>query len=472
MMQTQIIPLETLRGGQASAAPFPLATTAPFALARTFDEGPAVRRVAIWGTGACARELLPLLSPDIDVLAFVDNRASNWGQTFSDTPIVPPSDLRAVAYDRLIIASEAVAPISRDLARLGLLDARVTQYTGRHDGWRIASLLAKPVFATLQVGITTRCNLMCLHCPRDTDESVYSDLSLEQFDRYLSAFDPWQFGNLLVSDFGEVTIVKSFLSYLRAASARGWRHIEFVTNATNGKADLWDTIFRERLAQKLVISLEGTGEMFESVRGFSWTRFAANVKTIADANARHGSRAQVVLNAVCMRSNLSALADVVDFAADHRAALSFVHLNPSNQFNNPLGQYSNHLDQAPRAEVVATFAEILRRAAARGIKVMLPESFPELDAPVDGPVAAAVAPPEPDTLRCYQPLRWVEIDAQGHVYPCCQMAKRHAVGSLESATFEEVWEADGYRGLLDGLRPGGVPIDVCRTCNMYNGKNF
>ena len=469
-MKTQIIPFETLRGGQPGPMPFVFDQKAPFALARAFDEGPAVRNVAVWGTGACARELLPLLSPEVDVVAFVDNRASSWGQSFSGVTIVAPSALSTIAYDRLIIASEAVAPISRDLVGLGLLDQRVTQYTGRHDGWRIASLLAKPVFATLQVGITTRCNLMCLHCPRDTDESVYSDLPLERFERYLASFDPWQFGNLLVSDFGEVTIVKSFLSYLRAASARGWRHVEFVTNATNGKADLWDTIFREGLVQKLVISLEGTGEVFESVRGFSWTRFAANVKTITDANARYGSRAKVVLNAVCMRSNLTALPDVVDFAADHGAALSFVHLNPSNQFNNPLGQYSNHLDQAPRADVVATVVEITRRAAVRGIQVMLPEAFPELDAPAESSTSAV--PPEPAALRCYQPLRWVEIDAQGNVFPCCQMAKRHAVGTLESSTFEEVWEGEGYRGLLDGLKPDGVPIDVCRTCNMYNGKNF
>lgn len=470
-MQTSIIPLATLRDGHIGTSAL-TAAQGPFALARAFDSGQAVQRIAIWGTGACARELLPLLSESLEIAAFVDNCQENWGRLLHGAPVVAPSALGTLAYDRLIIASEAVAAISSDLARLSLLDRRVTQYTGRHDGWRIAALVAKPVFATLQVGITTRCNLMCQHCPRDTDPSVYSDLSLDRFERYLAGFDPAQFGNLLVSDFGEVTIVKSFLAYLRAAHARGWHHVEFVTNATNGKVDLWETIFREQLVRKLVISLEGTGPMFEEVRGFAWERFAKNVRTITNANAKFGSPAKVVLNAVCMRSNLASLPDVVDFAADNGAALSFVHLNPSNQFNNPLGQYDNHLDHADRNEVVAIFAEVQRRAAARRVRVVLPEEFPELHAEPVTAAATAAMPKEPDALRCYQPLRWVEVDLEGNVYPCCQMAKRHSVGSLERDSFEEIWEGEGYRGLLDGLRPEGVPIDVCKTCNVFNGKNF
>lgn len=469
-MQTSIIPIQTLRQGRTGTdAPF---ARDPFALARAFDCGPAVQRVAIWGTGACARELLPLLSQTLEIVAFVDNCQARSGQLLEGSLIVAPASLTILGYDRLIIASEAVAAISADLASLGLLDERVSQYRGRHDAWRIASLLAKPVFTKLQVGITTRCNLVCQHCPRDTDPSVYSDLSLERFERYLSRFDPAQFGNLLVSDFGEVTIVKSFLAYLRAARARGWHDVEFVTNATNGKTELWETIFRERLARELVISLEGTGRVFEDVRGFSWERFARNVRTIIDANIKYGSFARIVLNAVCMRSNLASLPDVVDFAAEHGASLTFVHLNPSNQFNNPLGHRENHLDHADRAEVIATFAEVTRRAGERGVRVVLPEEFPELQATGPRAVAAPVMPRERDALRCYQPLRWVEVDLQGNVYPCCQMAKRHAVGSLERDSFEEIWEGEGYRGLIDGLRPEGVPIEVCKTCNVFNGKNF
>ena len=431
-------------------------------------------RVVVWGTGQCASDFVANLRPDVDLVAYVDGNASRWGVVLNGRPIVSPVDLGSMSFDRLVIASMFVPEIVQQLETLGLHSPDTTlAFTGAHDWWQCDDLLVRRMFNKLQVGITSRCNLMCRHCPRDTDASVYRDVGLFQFQKYLSRFDPAQFTELLVSDFGENTMLKEFLSYLRAAKQLGWNRVEFVTNATNGKRDLWETIFGEDLARRVIVSLEAANaEGFERVRGFPWARFTANVATIADCIAKNGLRAELVFNAVCMKSNLHELPHIVDFAARHAAQLYMVHLNPSNMFNNPLGQPDNHLDRVRRDEVVSVFREVQQRARDLGVRVSLPETFPELEGAPPAPAPAMKRAMRSNELLCMQPFRWVEVGDNGNVYPCCQMAKRFPVGNLNSATFEEIWSGPAYRRLLNGLRPGGTPVEVCRGCNMYLGKNF
>lgn len=445
---------------------------------RVHDEGRAEScRLVVWGTGRCAQEFVAHLRPEIDVVAFVDGNASRWGAVLNDRPVVAPATLAELVYDRLIIASVYVAEILQQLESLGLFDPSTTvAYTGPHDSWQCHDLLVSRLFNKLQVGLTTRCNLVCQHCPRDTDPSVYRDLGLAQFRKYLAGFDPKQFQEFLISDFGENTILKDVVAYLRVAKQRGWNQVEFVTNGTNGKRELWETIFGEDLARRVIVSMESADpEGFEHVRGFPWARFSKHVATIADCIAKHGRRAELVFNAVCMKSNRHGLPDIVDFAAQHGAKLYMVHLNPSNTFYNPLGRPENHLDCVPRDEILPIFREVKRRAAALGVPLWLPEAFPELDehAPaIPAEISAAAQALRRNELLCTQPFRWVEVGDNGNVYPCCQMAKRFPVGNLNTHTFEEIWNGPGYRRLLDGLKPGGTPIDVCAQCNMYRGKNF
>ena len=428
-------------------------------------------QILVWGTGQGARLLLEHLRPAVQVVACVDSDADRWGDHFLGTLIVAPSAARDLTFDTLVIASAFAADIAPKVLELGLCPAhRMVAWTGPKDNWRRPELFRRQV---LQIGITSVCNLMCQHCPRDTDPNAYRTLELPHFRQYLSQFDPLDFQHLLVSDFGEVTILKNFLDYLRNARALGWRNVGFVSNATNGRRELWEAIFGEDLVRRLVISLESARpEEFEQIRGFPWARFSRNLSTISESIRQHGNRVELTLNAVSMKSNLEGLPDLVDLAAHHGARLTFVHLNPSNLFNNPLGTPDNHMDQAPRDEVIRVFQEVARRAAALGVTLTLPEQFPELVATPDPEQAPAPWESGHRDLLCTQPLTWVEVDDRGNVYPCCQMAKRTSMGSLETQTFDEITTGSDYRRLLDGLRPGGTPLDVCRECNMYRGKNF
>lgn len=331
-------------------------------------------------------------------------------------------------------------------------------------------------FAVLQVGITTRCNQICAHCPRETRYEGMSTMSLEKFDSYLGQFDAGNFRGLIVSDFGEITIIPELLDYLRAARRHGFRGVHFVTNATRNDADFWHAIARERLISYLIVSLEAAEDpLYKRIRGHSFAHFHSVLQLIEKAFSSATPAIPFLLNAVCMKENLDQLPAITRLAADVNAhELHFVHLNPTNYANrspDKLCVESQHLDTCVRSDVLKVFAEVIQIAADRNLKIRLPEPFPELtdDSSLRTSPAAEAAPP---ALLCDRPLKWVQVGMSGEIYPCCQMSQRVSMGNLEQKSFADIWTDQGYRSLLTGLTPGNQPLSVCMECNILRGKNF
>lgn len=329
-------------------------------------------------------------------------------------------------------------------------------------------------FEVLQIGITTRCNLVCKHCPRDNRYVDKSEISLEKFMSYLKNFQATQFNNLLISDFGEVTIVKDFLNYLRFAKSQGFRRLSFVTNATRNDRKFWQAITEEHLVSNIIISLEGLGSCYQDIRGHSFSHFLKVVNLISELFNSASPPIPFKLSVVCMQQNLDHLVSIVDLAADIGAAeLYFVHLNPTSFKNDrpeKLCTSAQHLDSTERVIVVNTFAKVLERAITRNLKIKLPESFSELQrATTTSPTP--MAPKEIDFF-CGFPFKWVQVGIGGNVFPCCQMSQKVFMGNIKDQSFHEMWNAPKYQELLNGLRVGGKPLDICQKCNVFRGHRF
>ena len=76
-----------------------------------------------------------------------------------------------------------------------------------------------------------------------------------------------------------------------------------------------------------------------------------------------------------------------------------------------------------------------------------------------------------EDLRCNKPYEWVQVNNDGDVFPCCQIAQRYSIGSITKKTFEEVWNGKKYKEFRKGLKNGN-PNPWCQSCNIYNGKRF
>jgi len=332
-------------------------------------------------------------------------------------------------------------------------------------------------FQVLQVGITTRCNQICTHCPRETMYEGMQTMSLAQFDGYLSKFDARNFKSLIVSDFGEITIVPDILDYLRAAKNRGFQGVHFVTNATRKAPDFWQAIADERLVSYVIVSLEAAEDpLYESIRGHAFSHFRTVLDQIAQAFSSVTPRIPLIMNAVCMKENIGNLSEIVQLAADVSAdELIFVHLNPTNYANRSAEKLcipEQHLDTCDRQEVLSAFSKVIELAKEKELRLTLPEKFPELTGEVLKNNTVPYQHSSNEKLRCQSPINWVQVGMDGEVYPCCQMSQRLSMGSLQEHSFAKLWNGAAYQRLFEGLAVGGEPNQVCRECNVFKGKNF
>jgi radical SAM protein with 4Fe4S-binding SPASM domain len=328
-------------------------------------------------------------------------------------------------------------------------------------------------FGVLQIGITSRCNQICKHCPRETRYEGFETMSLDTFNTYLSKFDPKKYRHFLISDFGEVTIIPELLEYLRSAKSRGFQGVHFVTNATRKDKRFWEAIANERLVSTLIVSLEAVRDpLYNFIRGNEFANFREVLGFISDSFSSVTPAIPFKMSAVCMRDNLNQLADMVDLATEVGASqLDFVHLNPTNYANRSIEKMcipEQHLSSCDRQEILGVFSEVIRRAKEKALRILLPEEMPEL---TGEKLPEAVIRESPKYL-CTQPFNWVQVGMDGQVYPCCQMSQRVSMGNVQNQSFNRIWAGTKYTNLLTGLKPGGTPIAPCLECNIYHGKRF
>jgi MoaA/NifB/PqqE/SkfB family radical SAM enzyme len=257
--------------------------------------------------------------------------------------------------------------------------------------------------------------------------------------------------------------------------ARGWTRFNFVTNGTARD----DTVFRYLLANGLLTDLFVSAEaaspdLYRSIRGASFDRFAAFTRHLAALRDEYGASTPLAFNVTCMRENLAEMPALVDLAADLGLnAVSYVPLftyeecmgePPADFPEGKLCVDGQRLSDVPREEVLAVFARVMERGRARGVEVRLPEPFPELTG------AAAVAQAGAAAFRCFSAFEWVTVRGDGEIFPCCLAgATLPSLGSLNTSSFEEIWNGPGYVSLLAGLAPGGRPPARCVSCPAFLG---
>jgi MoaA/NifB/PqqE/SkfB family radical SAM enzyme len=157
----------------------------------------------------------------------------------------------------------------------------------------------------LYIEPTSRCNLSCKTCIRNTWDEPTGDMDGTTFHRLagrLSRFPHLE--TVMFGGFGEPTAHPRILDMIRAVKALGLR-AEMTTNATLLDGALIEGLLRERL-DTLWISLDGTTEeSFETIRnGASFPRVLENVERLGRANGRDGHTIEVGIAFVVMKTNL------------------------------------------------------------------------------------------------------------------------------------------------------------------------
>jgi MoaA/NifB/PqqE/SkfB family radical SAM enzyme len=157
----------------------------------------------------------------------------------------------------------------------------------------------------LYIEPTSRCNLSCRTCIRNTWDEPMGDMDMTTFNRLagqLSRFPHLE--TVMFGGFGEPTAHPGILSMIHAVKTLGLR-AEMTTNATLLDDALIDGLLRERL-DTLWISLDGTAEeSFETIReGASFPLVLENIERLGKANGRDGHRIDIGIAFVVMKTNL------------------------------------------------------------------------------------------------------------------------------------------------------------------------
>ncbi|MDH4196168.1 MAG: radical SAM protein [Candidatus Aminicenantes bacterium] len=157
----------------------------------------------------------------------------------------------------------------------------------------------------LTIEPTSRCNLTCRTCIRNTWEEPMGDMESETFRRLVGQLARFpHLEAVMFAGFGEPLAHPDFLSMVRQVKSLGLR-VEMTTNATLLDDALLEGLFRERL-DALWISLDGTTEeSFEDIReGASFPKVVENLERLRRANRRRGEAIEVGIAFVVMKTNL------------------------------------------------------------------------------------------------------------------------------------------------------------------------
>jgi MoaA/NifB/PqqE/SkfB family radical SAM enzyme len=157
----------------------------------------------------------------------------------------------------------------------------------------------------LYVEPTSRCNLACKTCIRNTWDEPLGDMDEETFGRIAGGLGRFpHLESVMFAGFGEPTVHPRILDMVRAVKSLGLR-AEMTTNATLLDDDLVEGLLDERL-DTLWVSLDGTTEESFSVArpGAGLSRVLDNIDRLARRNGRDGRRIEIGIAFVVTKTNL------------------------------------------------------------------------------------------------------------------------------------------------------------------------
>ncbi len=371
---------------------------------------------------------------------------------------------------------------------------------------------AYPGFAT--VAGTSRCNIRCEFCINQWDAlpdgSNRPHMAADHVQAIIAEVFPY-LRKLALSVSGEPLADPHFAELLDAARRYGV-FVEFTTNAML----ISKPGFLERILDgvgRVNISMDGASKAtFERLRqGAKFDKVCENVRSLSAGRAARGQRTpELNMRYILMKETIDELPAMVDLAKD--LGVDHLYTNHIQVFMKPLEDQSlvHHRARANRA-----FAAARRRAAERGLVLVLPEDFaigegesgaeaagqpprasaeqtPEVvgaaqtmeaqrpstisgeDWAASGAIPRGVARPEelpPVAYRGRCPYLWDQafFEADGSVFPCCNSGGV-ALGHMGRAPdFWSIWRGAAYERMRANVYTPRCH-DICVNCYLREGS--
>jgi MoaA/NifB/PqqE/SkfB family radical SAM enzyme len=339
--------------------------------------------------------------------------------------------------------------------------------------------------ARLYIEPTTRCNLSCRTCIRNTWAESPGDMSEEVFGRIESDLADFPYlQSVMFGGFGEPTAHPRLLEMMGAVRRRGLR-VELTTNGTRLDDALVDGLFDCGL-DRLWVSIDGADEThFDGIRrGAGFRSVMEGLGRVRTRNERGGRTVGVGLSFVVLRRNVADLAAMDELARAVGADTILV--------SNVL-PYSADMEREMLCDLTLstdTFASASPKIEMRLPRIDVSPATREtilLLLRGLGSLTLMGNPINAETHHCrFVEGRMAFVRWDGAVAPCMGLLhgsktflygyeralKHHILGDVRTAPLGAIWSSPEYRAFREKVRDFDFsPCHICGGCSFLDSND-
>lgn len=325
--------------------------------------------------------------------------------------------------------------------------------------FRVLDAKLKPANAsfipfTIQVDLTTNCNLKCKMCEHTYWKEKSKNMSFEDFKKIIDNNPMLQLVNL--TGRGENLLNPEFFKMVEYAKSKEL-YIWFNDNMT---------LMNEKNAKKIIelgvdciaVSFDGAlKKTYESIRaGANFEKTLQNIQTLQELKKKNCSKKpEFFLVMIVMKENYKEMPKMIELAK--RLEIPEIVFAGALQFK---GSKANSINKNPREELNEINELARKKAEELGIKITLPLHEKSGFRPRD----------------CIYPWTTAYIDCYGNVIPCCfstqrndsKMHKESILGNAIKKRFDSVWNSAKYQEFRKKILSENPPA-ICKTCERIKG---
>ena len=331
-------------------------------------------------------------------------------------------------------------------------------------------LLCPDAPLSLQVEITSHCNLRCQMCPLTTGTSSSALRPGHISEIVWAELMPLarQVNHVFIAGFGEPLTNPRCLDLLQQLNDEGIR----TTLTTNGLSLNPATAVRLAGLPFLVhinVSIDSPDPTtYRQIRGGNVERAFRGLRNLVAAMP---DTSRITVSSVAMRENVEELADfppilselgimtfIVQGLNNYTAYSESQSLVGADHLSDHLSRLRSACEEWGTTLVLTTPERTLAEEYQRDAVLA---QFYEVDN------AEALA----ETRQCMLPWEQPYIDKDGRVFPCCiagasSQSELGRLGRSGQGTLREIWNGNAYRDFRRALLDPGTTPGVCRTCTI------
>lgn len=285
----------------------------------------------------------------------------------------------------------------------------------------------------IQIELTSRCNLVCPHCFKSTNNIKNNDLSFEHYQKIIDQ-NPF-LSALLLQGAGEPLLHPQFFDFVQYASKKN------IYTATGSNGMLLKKYHNELIKSSLnylAVSIDAIDELSNKFRPNSnWNLIEQGVEDI-----KSNEKLTLAIWITLQKDNIDHVENIAKWGAQKGA----------KHFHVQILQWK---DCHELKDKVPDYAEA--SAAIARIKLVL-KNYPYIVVTHDPLII------NNKRKNCMWPWQRCFIDSNGSVRPCCVALKQDDImGNINEDKFVTIWRNNKYKNFRNDLKNGRLP-DSCKNC--------